>query len=158
MYSTPVAEYDGRPLHELRETLIVKEAIRRTMQGNRGKESKPEIALRCALWKVGLRGYRKNVKKLPGKPDIVFGRAELAIFVHGCFWHGCTKCKRRYRTPKTNPRYWTAKIEGNQVRDERNRVLLVEMGYDVLVFWECEIKGDGLNAAVEKVRVTLAGR
>ncbi len=155
----------------MRETLIVAESTRRSMQSNRSVDSKPEVVLRTALWKAGLRGYRKNVKKLPGKPDIVFGKAKLAICVHGCFWHGCKKCKQKYRTPKTNPLYWTAKIQGNQQRDERNRVLLVEMGYEVLVFWECELgakpaasnqtstasveRKSGLELAVEKIRIAL---
>lgn len=145
-----MARYDGQSLNKLRETLVVAENTRRTMRANRATESKPEIQLRKALWSAGLRGYRKNVKKLPGSPDIVFGPLKLAIFVNGCFWHGCTKCKRRYRAPKTNTKYWEAKIKGNQERDEHNRGLLEAMGFQVLVVWECEIKTE-MNQIVNQI-------
>ncbi|RYG25801.1 very short patch repair endonuclease [bacterium] len=114
------------------------------MQGNRGKDTKPEIALRKALWAAGLRGYRKNVTKLPGKPDVVFVRGRLAVFVHGCYWHQCPHCKRN-RTPATNAEYWQAKFAANRERDARQQAQLEDDGWRVLVLWECEIKrGEGL--------------
>lgn len=135
---------------KLRETLEVREATRRSMQANRGRDTKPELALRRALWAAGLRGYRKNVRKLPGTPDVVFGPARLAIFVHGCYWHSCPICTRN-RTPKTNAAYWQAKFDQNRERDARDQARLSEAGWRVLVLWECELKPKGLAAAVARV-------
>lgn len=142
-----------RALTAFRDTLIVAESTRRSMQGNRATGTKPEEALRQALWQAGLRGYRKNVKTLPGKPDIVFGKAKLAIFVHGCYWHQCPHCQRN-RTPKTNAAYWNAKFQANQTRDARNQAALEAIGYRVLVIWECEIKKD-IHTQVERTSLNL---
>ncbi len=140
-------------IEKLRETWVVSEPIRKTMQGNRATGTSPEVAFRKALWAVGIRGFRKNVKKLPGKPDIAFIGKKLAIFVHGCFWHGCPECTRNIK-PKTNAAYWQAKIESNQARDRANIEKLEAMGYRVLVIWECELK-KGLEEAVQAVREAL---
>jgi DNA mismatch endonuclease, patch repair protein len=142
-------------LLKLRETLVVKEATRRSMQGNRATETKPEQLLRKALWNLGLRGYRKNVRTLPGHPDVLFPRDRLAIFVHGCFWHGCPKC-RREAALKTNATYWLAKIHTNQERDERNLQSLRDQEIEPLVIWECELKND-LAAAVGRILERLGG-
>lgn len=136
----------------LRETFVVREATRRSMQGNRGRDTKPELALRRALWAAGLRGYRKNVRKLPGSPDVVYGRARLAVFVHGCYWHQCPLCKRN-RNPRTNAAYWEAKFAGNAERDARQQAALGEAGWRVLVIWECELKD--IAVSVARVREAL---
>jgi len=137
--------YSATTLTKLRETLFVAEATRRSMQGNRSVGTQPEETLRKALWAAGIRGYRKNVKGLPGKPDIVFPRLKLAVFVHGCYWHQCPICTRN-RAPKTNAAYWQAKFAANQERDERNAEGLRGLGYQVLVVWECQVKsGEGLG-------------
>ena len=122
------------------------------MQGNKGKDTKPELTLRRALWAAGLRGYRKNVSKLPGKPDVVYGRSRLAVFVHGCYWHQCPRCSRN-RKPVTNAAYWAAKFEGNVARDVRNQALLEELGWRVLVVWECDLKD--VAATVARVAAML---
>jgi DNA mismatch endonuclease (patch repair protein) len=88
---------------------------------------------------MGRTGYRLHRKDLPGKPDIVFIGKKLAIFVHGCFWHG-HDCRRGARTPKTNRDYWPQKIERNQRRDAENIAALQADGWRTLVIWECEIK------------------
>ncbi len=137
---------------KLRETLVVREGTRRSMQGNRGTGTSPEVRLRKALWAAGLRGYRKNVRKLPGKPDVVFGRAKVAVFVHGCYWHQCPRCTRN-RAPKTNALYWQAKFAANVERDARNEAALRDLGYRVVVVWECEL-GD-MEEVVGRVRATL---
>lgn len=124
-----------------RETLVVSEATRKTMRGNRGSNTKPELLLRRELWKSGMRGYRVNVRTLPGKPDVVFTKRKLAIFVHGCFWHGCTKCEN-YRTPKTNSEFWSAKLRANKERDARAEADLVAAGYRVVTLWECELESN----------------
>ena len=134
-----------------RKTLIVAEATRKSMRSNRGTESSPERRLRGALWSAGLRGYRKNVRTLPGKPDIVFGRAKLAIFVHGCYWHQCPHCTRN-RTPKKNAAFWQAKFAANAERDTRNFKALKDLGYEILVVWECQLKN------MDKVVANISGR
>lgn len=137
---------------KLRETDFVAEATRRSMRGNRGYDTKPELRVRSALWAAGLRGYRKNVRKLPGKPDMVYGRAKLAIFVHGCFWHQCPHCARN-RVPKANAAYWAAKFLANAERDARNVAALEAKGYRVHVVWECRLK-DTLKV-VEEIAALL---
>jgi DNA mismatch endonuclease (patch repair protein) len=96
------------------------------------------------------------VRRLPGKPDLVFGPARLAVFVHGCFWHGCPNCDRNL-TPRTNAAYWQAKFAQNRERDSRNRANLEAMGYRVLVLWECEAKAS-LPDAVDRIREALAAQ
>lgn len=109
------------------------------MRAVKGKDTKPEIALRKALHRLGYR-YRLNVKDLPGKPDLVFPRHKTVIFVHGCFWHG-HGCKRGRRVPKTNRAYWKDKIARNKARDEKNANALKALGWRVVTIWECELPG-----------------
>lgn len=137
----------------LKATDVVAESTRRSMQGNRAKDTQPEVRLRKALWQAGIRGYRKHHSKLPGEPDIVYGKAKLAIFVHGCYWHQCTKCARN-RTPATNREYWSSKFEANMARDLRHETELRVLGYEVIVAWECEIKAD-IDLVVGRVRRLL---
>ncbi len=125
--------------YDLRDTLVVSEATTRTMRGNRAKDTGPELAFRRAIWKAGMRGYRVNVRSLPGTPDSVFAKHKLSIFVHGCFWHGCPHCDS-YRTPKTNSAFWKAKLDENRARDTRVQSKLIDAGYSVLVLWECQIE------------------
>ena len=101
----------------------------------RGQDTRPEMALRRALWRAGLR-FRVG-EKLPGRPDICFTRAKLAVFVDGCFWHGCPVHGTR---PKSNAGYWNPKIEGNRARDAKVLALLSEIGWKGLRFWEHEVK------------------
>lgn len=108
------------------------------MRAVKGKDTKPEVSLRKALFALGFR-YRLNVKTLPGKPDIVFPKYKAVIFVHGCFWHG-HDCKRGARQPKTNTDYWCEKIARNKARDKKNAAALKKLGWHVMTVWECEIK------------------
>jgi DNA mismatch endonuclease (patch repair protein) len=103
----------------------------------RGKDTGPEMLLRKGLWKMGFR-YRIHYK-LPGRPDVVFVSRRIAIFVDGCFWHGCPDHGVR---PKTNSAFWNKKILGNMDRDQKNRKLLEKEGWTVLRFWEHEIEKD----------------
>ena len=143
-------------INKLRETWVVKESVRRSMQGNRSTETEPERILRSALWGAGLRGYRKNVRKLPGSPDIVFGPLKLAVFVLGCYWHRCPKCTRNIH-PKTNSKYWQAKFERNVARDKSNRAALRKLGYGVMVVWECDLKRAS-EKVVARIRRKLESR
>lgn len=102
------------------------------------KNTKPEEAVRKYLFRKGFR-YRKNVSYLPGKPDIVLPRYKTVVFVNGCFWHGHEGC-RWFVPPKTNSDFWNAKFKYNIERDRKNYSKLEEMGWKVLVVWECEIR------------------
>jgi DNA mismatch endonuclease, patch repair protein len=115
-------------------------AVSRRMIGNRSSNTKPEQRMRSLLCELGYRGYRLNVRKLPGRPDIVFVTKRIAIFVNGCFWHRCPKCN--YGTPKTNAEYWQTKFATNRARDRRNLRELRRLGFRVLSVWECEVLKD----------------
>ncbi|WP_461826573.1 very short patch repair endonuclease [Dysgonomonas sp.] len=104
----------------------------------RSKDTKPELALRKALFARGFR-YRVNVPTLLGKPDIVLRKYKTVIFLNGCFWHRHEGCKYAY-TPKTNTEFWVDKINSNKNRDKINLQKLTALGWDVLTVWECEIR------------------
>ncbi|WP_257013311.1 very short patch repair endonuclease [Porphyromonas gingivalis] len=105
-----------------------------------GKESKPEILVRKYLFAHGFR-YRKNVKDLPGKPDVVLPKYKTVIFVNGCFWHGHDNCKKA-TLPATNTEFWREKILSNINRDKRQQQELQNKGYKVLIIWQCELTAD----------------
>ncbi|MBI1729207.1 DNA mismatch endonuclease Vsr [Candidatus Acetothermia bacterium] len=92
-----------------------------------------ERRLRCALMRAKLRGWRMHMKEVPGCPDFIFEADKVAVFVDGCFWHGCPQCHRR---PKSNRKYWSNKIDSNILRDKRINGILIEQGWKVLRFWE----------------------
>ena len=104
----------------------------------RSKDTKPELALRKALFAKGFR-YRANDNRLPGKPDIVLSKYKTVIFVHGCFWHGHEGCKYA-STPKTNVQFWIDKITSNVERDKVSAEKLTALGWNVITVWECEIR------------------
>ena len=104
----------------------------------KGRDTRPEMRLRRALHAAGLR-YRLQAKELPGRPDIVFRRAKLAIFVHGCFWHRHPNCMNA-RMPKSRVEFWTDKLQGNVERDARQMAELKARGWTVKTLWECETR------------------
>ena len=108
------------------------------MASNHSKNTKPEIIVRKYLWRCGFR-YRLNNPRLPGHPDIVLRKYRTCIFVNGCFWHGHENCKL-FRLPKSNVGYWERKINRNRERDKEEQKKLAEMGWHVIVVWECELK------------------
>jgi DNA mismatch endonuclease (patch repair protein) len=110
------------------------------MRQVKAKGTTPELRVRALLWRMGLR-YRLHRRDLPGAPDIVLPGRRLAVFVHGCFWHGHT-CARGARVPKQNRDYWTGKIARNRVRDEQSQTALLALGWTPLVLWECELKDE----------------
>ena len=118
---------------------------RNTMRANR-PVSRRETAFRLALWHEGVRGYRLH-PRLPGRPDIVFPRLRLAIFVHGCFWHRCPMC--RPPQPRANAPFWNEKLTSNEQRDASAVGALTRQGWEVLVVWEHEIRPDPTPRAVE---------
>jgi len=108
------------------------------MRRVKGVGTRPELAVRRLIWGLGGR-YRLNRKDLPGKPDIVLPGRRLAIFVHGCFWHG-HDCARGARVPKTNRDYWVAKVARNRVRDVAALAALSAAAWRVETIWECELR------------------
>lgn len=108
------------------------------MRQIRGKNTAPELAVRKLCRDLGFSGYRIHRKDLPGKPDIAWVGRKLAIFVHGCFWHG-HDCAEGSRKPKSNRGYWIPKIDRNRQRDAENIAALHATGWNVLIIWECEI-------------------
>jgi len=108
------------------------------MRRVKGKDTSPELKVRKALTAAGVR-YRLHRADLPGKPDIVLPGRRLAIFVHGCFWHG-HDCARGARVPKQNRDYWLGKVARNRARDTTSREALAALGWRVETIWECELK------------------
>lgn len=103
----------------------------------RGDETQPEIVVRKFLFSKGFR-FRKNVKTLPGKPDVVLPKYKAVIFIHGCFWHKHKNCKKA-QLPETRKEFWEKKISGNVERDKKNIRQLKKAGWQVIVFWQCRL-------------------
>jgi DNA mismatch endonuclease (patch repair protein) len=115
------------------------------MRRVKGRDTTPERTVRRLLTRLGAR-YRLHRKDLPGNPDVVMPGRRLALFVHGCFWHG-HDCARGSRVPKANRDYWTAKVARNVARDERSREALIAAGWRVEAIWECELKDEAAVSA-----------
>jgi DNA mismatch endonuclease, patch repair protein len=126
----------------------------KTMAAIRGKHNKTtERALRMALVRSKMSGWILHALDLPGKPDLLFRREKLAIFVHGCFWHGCLKCGH---LPKTRRLFWQAKITRNKQRDRMNTRKLKKIGFRVLHIWEHSLKNNmGTRAVLKQIRSAL---
>jgi len=118
------------------------------MRRVKGKDTSPELTVRKALTALGAR-YRLHRKDLPGKPDVVLPGRRLAIFVHGCFWHG-HDCARGARVPKQNRDYWLGKVARNRARDAKSHEALTALGWRVETIWECDLKDEAvLNTRME---------
>lgn len=103
----------------------------------RDRDTSIEVKVRKYLFSQGFR-YRKNVKSLPGKPDLVFPKYHVVVFIHGCFWHRHEGCKRA-TTPKTRQEYWLPKFERNVENDKKHYHELQQLGWHPIVVWECEV-------------------
>jgi DNA mismatch endonuclease (patch repair protein) len=110
----------------------------RMMAGIASRNTKPEILVRRMLHKMGLR-YRLHRKDLPGNPDLVLPRYNVAVLVNGCFWHG-HEC-RLFKWPKSNRKFWKQKITANRIRDQQVRNELRALGWHVMIVWECSLRG-----------------
>ena len=121
----------------------------------KSQDTTPELKFRKALWNLGYR-YRKNLKKLPGRPDIAYPKNKLAIFIDGEFWHGHDWEIKKPKI-KTNREFWIPKIERNIQRDEENNQLLKESGWNVMRFWETEIKKDFEGCINQVISYLLKG-
>lgn len=125
------------------------ETRKRVMRAVHSENTKPEKLVRSLLHRLGFR-FRLHCKKLPGAPDIVLPSRRIAIFVHGCFWHG-HDCTRGGRIPKSNTEYWIDKREKNRLRDRRVITELTDCGWRSVVVWECETNDlEGLSVVLLK--------
>lgn len=128
-------------------------AVRNVMRGNRGRDTKPELALRSAVHALGMR-YRVGLRPVPQirrTADIVFTKAKVAVFLDGCFWHGCPE---HHRPAQKHPDFWITKIEGNKTRDADTDSRLREAGWHVIRIWEHE---DPI-AAARVIKNAVGGR
>ena len=134
--------------------------INKVMSAVKSVGTKPEVIVRCGLWKRGFR-YRLNHKRLPGHPDIVLRKYRTCIFVNGCFWHGhyvepdimvSTKC---CRIPMTNRDFWVEKIRRNKARDKEVQRKLAQMGWHCISVWECELISSKREKTIDRIAFTL---
>lgn len=130
---------------------VVDKATRsRMMSGIRGKNTSPELTVRKFLHAHGLR-YKLHAKDLPGKPDLVFPKYGVALFVHGCFWHRHSRCKYS-TTPASNQEFWLKKFEDNVSRDKEAIKALKKAGWRIFIIWECEIEESKLESLLIKIK------
>ena len=132
--------------------VVSPESRSRMMSGIRGKDTKPEMIVRKALFAAGYR-FRLHRRDLPGVPDVVLPGRKIALFVHGCFWHMHTKCKY-CKLPSTRPEFWQAKLSGNVERDQMAIKALMSSGWRVLTVWECTTRNTAALATLQKALVT----
>lgn len=128
------------------------ERTSRIMSSIKAKNTKPELALRKALWADGIRGYRIHWKKVQGKPDIAFVKKKVAVFINGCYWHRCPFCDPS--SPKTHTEFWENKFRANVERDAVKTQALINNGWKVITLWECQMKGN-LSQCVTKIRALI---
>ncbi len=125
----------------------------RSMQGNKGRDTKPELLVRRRLREAGLIGYRLQWP-VAGRPDIAWPGKKVALFINGCFWHRCPRCNPS--TPKKNTEYWDAKFARNQERDRQNVAVLEKDGWTVHVIWECQLKRTAVDETFADLLPQLA--
>ena len=123
------------------------EARSRNMAHIPSQNTKPEEIVRKYLFSKGFR-YRKNVKNLPGKPDIVLPKYKICLFVNGCFWHAHEGCKW-FVKPKTRVDFWENKFKYNSERDEKNYTALSKEGWTIIIVWECELRKETRMATLD---------
>ncbi|QXL84417.1 very short patch repair endonuclease [Comamonas sp. NLF-1-9] len=134
---------------------VVNTAVRsRMMAGIRGKDTRPELLVRSYLHRAGLR-FRLHAT-LPGKPDLIFPKYRVALFVHGCFWHRHENCHYA-AAPSSNVQFWNKKFADNIKRDQRVRCQLERTGWRVLVIWECEMSESRLQTLAASIRSASRG-
>lgn len=118
--------------------VLTKEQRQLNMKNIKGRDTKPELLIRQELHRRGLR-FRLNVPNLPGRPDLVFPRHKVAIFIHGCFWHG-HDCPM-FHLPETRREFWRRKIEATKLRDLKVHMELLDLDWRILTVWECSMRG-----------------
>lgn len=163
--STAHQRYDQRPSERLPtpralhgdnklELRVMTISRSENMRRIRGKDTKPEMVVRGLLRSLGYPGYRLHRSDLPGKPDVAYIGRQKAIVINGCFWHG-HDCKKGSRRPKSNQDYWLTKISKNQKRDAVNQAALLNLGWDVLILWECELQNQ--DQLAQRLKNFLSG-
>ena len=130
-------------------------ATARSMKSNRGRDTGPELRLRKALRDAGLRTFKTNFTGAPGRPDIAFPSARVAVMLYGDFWHRCPR--HRLPLPKAHRDFWRRKFALNKSRDSRKRAALRTEGWEVVELWECEVR-DALPSSVAKVAAAVRER
>lgn len=133
----------------------LKEARSYNMSRIRSTDTSPEVTLRKYLFSRGLR-YRKNVRSLPGTPDLVFPKYRTVVFVHGCFWHRHPGC-RYATTPATNTEFWNQKFQDNIERDRKVVSELSDLGWNIITVWECELRNPVRTETCERVCAEITG-
>jgi len=128
------------------------QAKNKSMQGNKRRDTKPELILRKMLRDAGYPGYRLQWK-VPGRPDIAYPGRKIAVFINGCFWHRCPKCN--LPIPKSNQEFWKAKFRRNVERDRKNINELEALGWKVFVIWECELRQPEASGSIEYLFLKL---
>lgn len=136
--------------------VLSQDSRRKCMSAIRSTNTGPELTLRRALHALGHR-FRLHKKSLPGRPDIVFGNKRIVILVHGCFWHR-HRCKAGRSTPASNVDLWARKLKGNTERDRRNIRRLNQLGWTVMVVWECQLKASKIKRSIERIDDALCQR
>ena len=121
----------------------------RAMAKVRGDETRPECKLRSLLHRKGFR-FRKNVKELPGRPDVVLSKYRAAIFIHGCFWHQHFGCKKA-TIPDTRHEFWREKLQANRERDAKVIKKLSDMNWRVATVWECELTSRAIDSTLKNI-------
>ena len=153
-FSIDAIDEPPRALFGMVDTLTKSERSER-MSRVKGKDSKPELIVRRLVHAMGVR-YRLHVRSLPGTPDLVFNGRRRVIFVHGCFWHRHSdpNCKLA-RMPKTRLDFWEPKLQGNRERDLRHQNELIQLGWNFLVVWECQLRE---KEQLENILATFLGK
>lgn len=149
--SLPEDQHESQPESQLKPHPT--RDISKIMRAVHSRDTRPEVRARKWLWEHGYR-YRKNMRKLPGTPDIVVTAARTAIFVNGCFWHqheGCPKAS----SPRSNTEYWQAKFRRNAERDKEVRERLRAMGWRTMVLWECQLTPASLERTMAQAAALL---
>lgn len=135
---------------------LTKEQRHKNMVNIKNKNTKPEELVRKYLFSKGLR-YRKNVKTLPGCPDLVFPKYKTIVFINGCFWHQHENC--RYAVmPKTNKEYWKKKLKRNIERDKSVQQELIKLGWNIITVWECELKKKQRDNTLESLYLKITNK
>lgn len=135
-----IAPFESKRYLQTMTDVFTKQKRSEVMSKIRGRGNKStELRFRSLLRQWGVKGWRSHVDKLPGRPDFILPEKRIAIFLDGCFWHGCRKCSKG-RLPMNNKAFWVAKLQGNQARDRKNNRQLKEMGWKVLRVWEHQLE------------------
>ena len=128
---------------------LTKESRSELMSRVKNRDTSAELFVRREAWDAGFR-YRLSVRELPGTPDLVFRRYDTAVLVQGCFWHSHS-CRKGRRRPTSNQEFWNRKLDGNVARDTANHARLRNLGWTVLLIWECQLY-EGTNALLAHLR------